>query len=651
MFSFWKTSSKASISVNDSKHSHESWYDSFVIMYCRIISICILQLFAVVLVHSFKSNVCHLSVGETGQVPSSLLRCKSICIIRGGFGGGSIVTSSNDDDDHDELTSSNIDDSDNLDTVTISGTSSSLDGIYMRTKLKMNGRSHYERPIKSSDINGDKLNFYWTGSQWVIHYDLNPSLNFNNLLAYSKAKFIDPTATSNTWYVRTDKTFKQEPSLSISSPTRVRKGASMVGSNRIQKEELLGVPSELLPLYISFMFDAVATGLAMPLLPFYVMELGANALQLSLVISSNYVAQMVGCLVMGRVSDKYGRRVVLLSCLGASSLSYACVSRATSLKEVAFSRIICGIFGGLVPVMQSCVADVASQGDRPKYLGRVMATFGLGFVLGPALSASLPFLSTRQKVRVAALLPLLGFLVSLFFFKETKKSISAASSIISVNRSKGKQMPSSSVPVVEKRSDSVLLLVLNGFLIMYAFATETIYAIFIKDSFGYGERALSTLFAVNGVFIGIFQVFLIKPLVNLVGKHVTLIIGNFLLAIGMVGVALVRRESFHFLLFAVHIVGYSIADTALASLISRYSPESSQGRDLALNQAAQACGRVLSPLIAGLLYERSKRSKTLPLGALPFLAGSIFPAAAICIPSLLYIRSVRRKKSGQDIVK
>jgi MFS family permease len=67
----------------------------------------------------------------------------------------------------------------------------------------------------------------------------------------------------------------------------------------------------------------------------------------------------------------------------------------------------------------------------------------------------------------------------------------------------------------------------------------------------------------------------------------------------MVGVALVRKETLHFMLFAGHIVGYSIADTALASLISRYSAPATQGRDLAFNQAAQSCARVISPLLAG----------------------------------------------------
>lgn len=82
------------------------------------------------------------------------------------------------------------------------------------------------------------------------------------------------------------------------------------------------------------------------------------------------------------------------------------------------------MFGGMLPVMQSCVADVSNENDRPKYIGRIMATFGMGFVLGPALSALISssslVLSTRDKIQLSALLPLTGFIISFIFFKETK---------------------------------------------------------------------------------------------------------------------------------------------------------------------------------------------------------------------------------------
>jgi MFS transporter, DHA1 family, tetracycline resistance protein len=557
---------------------------------------------------------------------------------RGGFGGGGVVEyDSNDADD--------------VQSVEISG-SSSLNGIYLQAE-DVNGRSHFERLI-ANDPRGMKIHLYWSGNQWVLHYDLDPSRNFDNLLAYAKIRVADPLRTTSYWNVRSGKAYKPLPEFSISKPGSRSKTETKENTDTMtmKSDELMGVPRQLFPLYLAFLLDAVAVGLAMPLLPFYVMELGANALQLSVVVSSNYVAQMIGCLVMGQISDRFGRKVVLFMCLAASSVSYFCVSKARTLTGVALARIIAGSCGGLVPIMQSCVADVSSQKERPKYLGRIMATFGMGFVLGPALSMLMPGFSTRQKIRMSGLLPLTGLLIAFLFFKETKKSVIASAANTGA--------PSPAVTGTSKRiniagksskslpvESSVMLLVLNGFLLMYAFATETIYAMFMKDSFGYGERALSTLFAFNGFFIGVFQVFFIKPMINLIGKHATLAVGNALLAAGMVGVALVRKETLHFMLFAGHIVGYSIADTALASLISRYSAPATQGRDLAFNQAAQSCARVLSPLFAGLLYERSKQSGSLPVGALPFLAGAAFPAVGIAIPALLYIRSVANKRAIQ----
>ena len=568
-------------------------------------------------------------------------KCNRLFTINGGFGGGTVIEYEGDNPDGTQ-------------SVEISG-STVLDGIYLQAE-DINGRSHFEKVV--NDPRGMKIHLYWSGNQWILHYDLDPSRNFDNLLAYAKIRVADPLRTTSYWNVRSGKAYKPSPEFSISKPgvrsanLNNQKSNPQSDAMSMKSEEFLGVPRKLFPLYMAFLLDAVAVGLAMPLLPFYVMELGANALQLSMVVSSNYVAQMIGCLVMGQISDKYGRRVVLFMCLVASSLSYFCVSKARTLTGVALARIIAGSCGGLVPIMQSCVADVSSQSERPKYLGRIMATFGMGFVLGPALSALMPGFSTRQKIRMSGLLPLTGFFIAFLFFKETKRTVIAekanSTAALSVPSTPTNSKKINVVGKNEKKmpvESAVMLLVLNGFLLMYAFATETIYAMFMKDSFGYGERALSTLFAFNGFFIGVFQIFFIKPMINMIGKHATLAVGNALLAVGMVGVALVRKETLHFMLFAGHIVGYSIADTALASLISRYSAPATQGRDLALNQAAQSCARVLSPLFAGLLYERSKQSGSLPVGALPFLAGAAFPAVGIAIPALLYIRSITNKRN------
>jgi DHA1 family tetracycline resistance protein-like MFS transporter len=127
---------------------------------------------------------------------------------------------------------------------------------------------------------------------------------------------------------------------------------------------------------------------------------------------------MIGCAVMGLVSDMYGRRPVLLVCLTASAIQYMVASYTSDLVQLSLARIISGMFGGLLPVMQSCVADVVPEGDRPKYLGRVTASFGLGFVLGPLVNSLLPSSFTiRDKIRLACAFPFFGFTFSLIFFR------------------------------------------------------------------------------------------------------------------------------------------------------------------------------------------------------------------------------------------
>jgi MFS family permease len=156
-------------------------------------------------------------------------------------------------------------------------------------------------------------------------------------------------------------------------------------------------------------------------------------------------------------------------------------------------------FGGLNPVLQSCVADVSSQKERPKYLGRIMATFGLGFVLGPLLNKLLVGFSTREKIGIAGLLPFTGFIIALIFFKETKrftptfvKQQTTVNGVTTIEVIHNKKDSAASVLTNEdddkrltnnsnnKMKPEVMLLVLNGFLVMYAFGVETIYAMFIQ---------------------------------------------------------------------------------------------------------------------------------------------------------------------------
>ncbi|KAM3569762.1 hypothetical protein VYU27_008142 [Nannochloropsis oceanica] len=549
-----------------------------------------------------------------------------------------------------------------------------LNGVFVRTDWDHNGRAHYEKVMtqdevalamenSSSSEEKQVVHLYWHGSQWVLHLDLDPALNYDSYLGYCKVNHRDPGRTDRLWLLREKKKWVPSPALRVHVVGRHYEGEEEALTAAAAAAALASAPTppRLVPVFVAFFLDAIGTGLASPLLPFYIMSLGANAFQLGLVLAFNYLAQTMGCIVMGSISDKYGRRQVMLCCLVASFVSLSLVARAKTLPQVAFGRVIGGMFGGFVPLAQSAVADLVPVEGRAKFLGRIQACMGAGFVAGPALGllGSRVFeLDSRGILKRAAILPAVSFCYASVFIKETKASVlldrarrsqgnigSSTSSTSTVTTARPTPL---STPMDENVAFPILpvrLLVLNGFLLMYAFSVETVYAMFIKDNFGYGETALGAVFALNGIAVGLLQVFLIKDLFARLGKHVMLAFGNLLLALGMVGLSLLRYKLWHFSMFSLHIIGYAISDTALASLISRYSAPEHQGRNLGWSHAAQSCARIISPLVAGMLYEWSKEpGHPLPPGALPYIAGSAFPLLGVMVPTILYLKSIERKR-------
>ncbi|CAM9646203.1 unnamed protein product, partial [Chrysoparadoxa australica] len=533
-----------------------------------------------------------------------------------------------------------------------------IGGVYQRS-WDVNGRPHYCRSALS-DSNSPPVHLYWANSQWNLHYDLDPSLNMANCLAYSKAIDEDPVATSRQWFVKAGSSWVLKPRIRLTREIDIDveyvAEIEVEGLGELQESDMV---IKLTPLYACYILDSICSGIVLPALPFFVMSLGGTALHLSIIVSANYIAQTFGCLIVGPLSDRLGRRPMIVACLAFTAVANLIIAGADSLKMVALGRVIGSLLGGMTPTVQAAVADIVPLDLRPKFIGRIQASVGAGFVTGPVVVTVLSkvfHMSPRGNFAVAVLFPLIGLVLAFFKFGETKKGVGKASlgkilttvsSVLSFgldDRGNGEGEEVEKVPIPRP----VLLLVMNGFLLMYAFSIETVYAMFLKDNFGFGASALSTLFALNGVLVGILQLVVMKHLVGALGKHVLLVLGNLLLGIGMLGLGLMRFKPLHFALFSVHIIGYSMADTALVSLITRYADEETQGRSLSLNTAAQSAARVVSPLVAGVLYERSRIRGALPLGALPYVVGSLFPLVAIAIPFGLYCQSVGVKKAAGE---
>ena len=141
--------------------------------------------------------------------------------------------------------------------------------------------------------------------------------------------------------------------------------------------------------YFTVFIDLLGFGIILPFLPYYAVELGASGVELGIILTSYSLAQLAGALVLGRWSDRIGRRPILLLSLAGASASMVWSGLATSLTALSLARALAGLFGGSISTAQAYVADVTEPNERAKFMGLLGAAIGLGFVMGPALGVLL----------------------------------------------------------------------------------------------------------------------------------------------------------------------------------------------------------------------------------------------------------------------
>jgi DHA1 family tetracycline resistance protein-like MFS transporter len=366
--------------------------------------------------------------------------------------------------------------------------------------------------------------------------------------------------------------------------------------------------------YLTVFIDLLGFGIILPTLPYYARAFGASGAGVGVLMMAYSVAQFIGAPILGRLSDRYGRRPILLGALVGSTVSLALQGLSSSLGLMIFARTIAGLFGGSISAAQAYVADVTEPDERAKYMGLLGASIGMGFVFGPAIGAGLAPYGFGASAFVASGLAFLNFIAALIRLPEpARKTI-------------GAQHLSLGPLFIALRSPALRNILVVNFIVTVAFvAMETTFALLGADRFSLTARDLGGVFTLLGVVIVIVQGGLVGRLAKKLGELKLVVIGVLVMALGLVLVPTTHELAISVLGLAVLAFGQALATPSLSTLLSRRATAAEQGSVLGSGQAMSALARAVGPLLAGGLYDRSV--------VLPYGVGAILCVCAALLMS------------------
>lgn len=364
--------------------------------------------------------------------------------------------------------------------------------------------------------------------------------------------------------------------------------------------------------------DITGFGLILPLLPFWAERLGANPFEVGLILSVYALAQFLFTPVLGALSDRFGRRPVILISLLIEAAGFALTALAGTLPFLLVARFIGGLGASNIGSAQAVVADVTAPKDRARGMGMVGAAIGVGFVIGPALGGVLASFGPTVPFWAALVVALLNALLVLFLLPETrgKRPVAVQGAKQQFALFAGWQRAI--------RTPAIARLILVNLLFTLAFtAMEAVYPLFSQDVFGWGATQNGYIFTYVGVIIVIMQGGMVGQLVKRFGERGLQIAGLGLLAVGLALLPFSGTLALMLVALALLSIGDGAVTPTNNALLSLATPPEAQGETLGLSQGIAGLGRMIAPLIAGALF-------SVGIG-LPFVVGAGLAVVALLV--------------------
>ncbi len=368
----------------------------------------------------------------------------------------------------------------------------------------------------------------------------------------------------------------------------------------------------LLVIFLTVFINLVGFGIIIPLLPFYAETFGASPVTIGLLFAAFSLAQLVAAPALGALSDRFGRRPVLIFSLIGTVISFAMLAVAQSLAMLFAARVIDGLSGGNITIARAYIADVTEPDARARAFGFLGAAFGLGFIVGPGLAGLFAQISYTAPIWAAAAVTTLATGMAWLWLPETVHRGSAVS-----------VPPWRALPEVLTRPHLRPLLIAD-FLYWCSFAVcTTTFALFASRRFGFDVTHTGYVLAAFGVLGVIVQAGLVGIVVGMLGVLRTFLMGLVIAAVGW-GVVSLSSSVPMFLLGLIPAgLGVGLCNASIVTLVSHSGSRDEQGTVQGAAGALESLGRAIGPVWGHGALQRFGEGSAYASAAVAFLATAV----------------------------
>lgn len=386
--------------------------------------------------------------------------------------------------------------------------------------------------------------------------------------------------------------------------------------------------------------DAIGIGLIMPIMPDLLLEvsgedLGNAAIWGGILTTSFAVMQFVAGPTIGNLSDRYGRRPVLLVALAAMCIDYLIMAMAGSIFLLLVGRIIGGITAATHSTANAYMADISPPEKKAANFGLIGAAFGLGFFVGPILGGLIADFGTRAPFYAAAVMTAVNLLFGLIVLPETvKKENRRAFSWLRANPI-GAYAALKSMPTVRG------LLIISFLFSISHYVYPAIWSYFAKACFGWEPTMIGISLTIFGLSMAVLQGGLMRPILARLGERNTVIFAFGAEIVALLIIGLLKNEYVALALVPIAAIG-SIAVPAIQGIMSRTTPDNQQGELQGILASTNAIGMGISPLVMTGIFAFGTTSSVIYMPGLPFL----FAAALTVLCLYLFVY----RTTGKNVI-